>query len=161
MASEPITNEDQRRQVLEGIAPRIGRVFCRLSHVFRFERDELVNEAWLRKSVRAATQAHHVAKAGRNAMYDYCRNQIGRYKPKPVPQNLTDDVLLEDELPDLWMDFDCMTSRLNQTQKLVLKLRADWFDDTEVAKIIGVKHSYVGHIMKPLRKDQKLRKCLL
>lgn len=156
MASEPITNEDQRRQVLERIAPSVQHTFY-----WKFERDELVNEAWLRKSVRAAQQAHHVVRVGFNAMYDYCRNQIGRHNPKPIPQKLCDDVLVEDELPDAWMDFDCMTSRLNRTQKLVLKLRADWFDDTEVAKIIGVNHSYVNQIMKPLRKDQKLRKCVL
>lgn len=126
---------------------------------WRFEHDELINQAWLSPYVRNAQTEHHLVRAGLNAVCDYLRSELGRYKPK-LPQHLTSEPLVEDRGRDVWMDFDAMSSGMSRTQKLIIKLRADWFNDTEIGRIIGITSSRVGQLANPVRRDQKVRRCL-
>ncbi len=133
MASCRITNFNQRIEVLR----RISRKYVS----WRFEWDELVDQMWLSRNVREAQWEHQLVRVGLNAMFDYFRNELGRYKPKPTPQRLTNDPILEDDMDDTWMDFDSMSKGWTFTQRVIVKLRADWFTWPEVAKLTGLSRS--------------------
>jgi hypothetical protein len=87
------------------------------------------------------------------------RSELGRTVNKE-PQQLTKDPIVEDVANDTWMDFSEMSAGLSRTRKLVLKLRADWFTETEIAKVVGLSPHGVKEAVKGIKKDQKLRKCL-
>jgi len=125
MASRPIKGLADRLCVLQKIAWRFVS--------WRFELDELVNQMWLSKAVRIAEQEHHLARAGRNAIYDYFRSQFGRTERKSPVE--TPKEMIEDAMP---VDFSEICKGLTRTQKLILRLRSDWFSWSEVAKVIGI-----------------------
>jgi hypothetical protein len=90
---------------------------------------------WLSPWVRSAEQEHHLVRAGRNAMYDYLRTELNR-KAAPSPKTTCEDIL-----NDTWMDFDSMSKGWTFAQRVIVKLRADWFTWPEVAKLTGFSPS--------------------
>lgn len=137
MASRRIISLAQRLEVLHRISRRyVG---------WRFEEDELVNQMWLSPYVRAAEFEHQLARAGRNAMFDYFDHELRKYEG---PSSFEAEPTVEDVCEDVWMDWSCMSSNLNRTQKLVIKLKSDWFTMPEISKIVGLCANGVRHAMK-------------
>ena len=146
-------SDDQRRRMLGYIARcYTGR---------RYEMDELVNEAWLRPSVRDTHETWKLFKAARWAMLDYMRTQEGpgsyrrgvqrrvwwhplivdndghefRREPQVVP---FDSAAFGDEMKRICRN-------LSREQKLVVNLRLDGVEWKAIARTIGIKfpeHAY-------------------
>ena len=121
---------------------------------WRFELEELVNQMWLSKAVRMAEYEHHLIRAAKNAFWDYLRNQLGRNVNKQA-QQLTNEPVLEDTIEDsdVWMDFDSMTKGYTFTQRIIVKLRADWFTWPEVAKLTGLSETNARYKLSTVDKE--------
>ena len=142
MASRKIISLQQRLGVLHRIAWRyVG---------WRFEMDELVNQMWLSPYVRTTEFEHQVVRAGKNAMFDYFEKELGHKGGEPNYGEPT----AADVCEDVWIDWDSMSGHLNRTQKLVIKLKYDWFTMPEIAKIVGLCENGVRHAMKSANLDK-------
>ena len=142
MASRKIISLEQRLGVLHRIARRYAG--------WRFEEDELVNQMWLSPYVRTAEYEHQLVRAGKNAMFDYFRKELGHTEGLPNYGEPT----AEDVCEDIWIDWDSMSGHLNRTQKLVIKLKYDWFTMPEIARVAGLCINGVRHAMKSANFDK-------
>lgn len=157
MNGKPIESFEHRLNILKKMA------YKHASN--RFMPYELMNEMWLRPQVRKAQSVPFLMIAARNAMWDYFRMQLGKRGEKK-PHHVTLDPLLEDKIAeiaeiDAKMDFDSAISRLSRTQKLILKLRADFFTYREIGKIVGVSACRIQQLLHPIQRDLKLQRKLL
>ena len=133
------------------------KVLRRTAHKYiswRFELDEIVNQMWISKAVRRAEYEHQLVRAAKNAFWDYLRSQLGRTVNKQA-QQLTNEPILEDTIEDsdAWMDFDSITKGYTFTQRIIVKLRADWFTWPEVAKLTGLSETNARYKLSTVDKE--------
>ena len=124
---------------------------------YRYEIDELVNEAWCDDNVRAQTGAGNFWKAARWAMLNYMKRQEkrGRKKWQIHTEPLTvgeDDYIVEPEITpfnefDYTHDFAWLCRGLTRRQRLVVKMRLNGYSLREIAhKTNGTSGEYARQI---------------
>ena len=142
---------DDKRYLLVSVAKRyVG---------YRYEIDELVNEAWCDDNVRAQTGAGNFWKAARWAMLNYMKRQEKRGRKKwqihTVPLMVGDDeYIIEPEIApfnvvDHNHDFAWLCRDLTPRQRQVVKMRIDGFGYKEIAYATNVQsQQYAQQIAK-------------
>ncbi len=165
-------NPDDKRYMLISIAQQyVGH-----NAGYRYEIDELVNEAWLDKHVKNAKSTHYVFQAGRWAMLKYMRSQQKDQKkrwkihftslydedgytlePEVVPLN---EVEVRDTVK--WIERD-----LTPKQKQILQWKRDGRTFQYIAKQLGVTRQYGGCLWEQIRAimqrqyEKELSKCYM
>ena len=126
---------------------------------YRYEIDELVNEAWLDMNVQAQTDKPLFWKAARWAMLNYMKRQEKRGRRKwqihTVPLIAGDDeCIFEPEIIpfnefDYEHDFEWLCRFLTPRQRQVVKMRIDGFGYKEIAYATNVQsQQYARQIAK-------------
>jgi len=124
---------------------------------YRYEIDELVNEAWLNMNVQEQTDKPLFWKAARWAMLNYMRRQEkrGRKKWRIHTEPLTvgeDEYIVEPEITpfnefDYAHDFAWLCRGLTRQQRLVVKMRLNGYSWREIAhKTNGTSGEYARQI---------------
>ena len=117
----------------------------------KYEKDELMNEAWLRKNVRTSNKPSYLFMASRSAMIDYMRVQ---QKSRNVHQAHLHPLYTETGFSiepvikpkndlDFFSDLDTMLERFSRTNKLITKLMLRSIPMTQIAKAVGLSASRV------------------
>ena len=155
---------DEKRDILASVAKKFAG--------WRYEVDELINEAWLKERIREAQHPAEVFMCGRTAMIDYMRKQekyrVGRkrrvwFHPLVLEHDDTgdrynkepetvcfDNVAFRDDLERRCRGF-------TREQKLVLTARLDGIPHRQIAKVIGVCESRVSQIWANLRAIMRIQ----
>ena len=146
-----------------------------------FEINELINEAWKRKSVREAKEPYILYTRAKNAMIDYIRIQNGRphyWDTKKVSKKVlkpshkyrtffhslqTEDGFIIEPIVFLSNEIEHrehlnrLIKNLTRTQKLIVKLRINGFKNREIGEIIPCSESRVSQIWMGLKEILKER----
>ena len=143
---------NQRRAILAKIANRLSGPFAG----WRYEIDELINEAWLCPKVRAAQEPWQLFTAGRWAMHEYRRTQSRtRVKTRVLTESAISGGTYIADRPIVVLDnvefrdyFEHASYHLTREQLLAVKLRLAGFEWAMIARIIGVysiEHAFQIH----------------
>ena len=133
-----MTLED-KRYLLVSVARRYAS--------YRYEIDELINEAWLDRNVQKQTETGRFWSAARWAMINYMKRQEKRnwkkYHIHTTPLIVGDEeYIIEPEVTpfnniDYAHDLAWLCKGLSSRQRLVVKMRLDGFEWREIAQAIG------------------------
>lgn len=148
---------EERRAMLASIAIRYAG--------WRYEVDELINEAWLRKSVRKAQHPAFVFIAGRSAMIDYMRSQQGRRDRKRywLHPLFTDAHQSEETHPsnepivfpfdevEFKDDLERICQGMTREHKLITRMLLAGGTQKQAARAIGLTESRISQIWQSLR----------
>jgi hypothetical protein len=115
---------------------------------YRYEIDELINEAWLDENVQKQAETGRFWMAARWAMLNYMRIQEKRGRKKhhiqttPLIADGGDEYIIEPEIApfnnfDYTYDFAWLCKGLTYRQKLVVRMRLEGFEWKEIAQAIG------------------------
>jgi RNA polymerase sigma factor (sigma-70 family) len=148
----------------------ILRCVARRFKTNRFEIDELVNEAWLRKNIREANDASYLSMAGKSAMIDYMRTNTGfklKHRCYFHQHNLFEDghQIIQPSSHDpsevaFFDELNYTIRNFTRTQKLITKAILSGITMRSIGKIIGCSESNVSQIWSRLREILKVRyKC--
>ena len=122
---------------------------------YRYEIDELINEAWLDKNVQKQTETGGFWQAARWAMINYMKRQEKRNRKKwhiHTQPLITGDeeYIIEPEITpfnnfDHAHDLVWLCKGLTRQQRLIVKMRMDGFEWKEIAHAIGDVSKQYAH----------------